>query len=240
MISVVIPFHNPGEFLSQALECVSLNRVDSMELILVDDGSEQPIEVPGARMLRQAQAAPSAARNAGARLASHSFLAFLDVDDLWEPGSLIHLLRVLQQNERADIAQGKMRQRLLSAVPGHYPRRYDALPHYGVNLGACLFRRSCWESMRGLDEGLRFGEDADFMIRAWHLGVEKVRLPELVLTYQFHGGNMTLQAPSDDKTLRHLLLRQAKRVRSGFPSRTQAGLGQYLGEEPPPLIGDVS
>src|SRR5882757_6376591 len=87
MFSVVIPTYNRPEMLRECLE--SLRREyqnERFEVIVVDDGSEPPVdlrEYAGAmklQMLRQANAGPAGARNAGAGRACGKYLVFLDDD----------------------------------------------------------------------------------------------------------------------------------------------------------------
>lgn len=239
MISVVIPFRNPGDFLLQAVENALSNGLPGIELILVDDASEQQFQVPQARTLSSPGLGPAGARNLGWRAARHPYVAFLDADDLWEQGALEALLKPLQENPQAGIAQGKMRHQVLTTVTVDPMKRYASFPHYGVNLGACLYRKELLERLEGLDESLRFGEDTDLLIRSWHLGVEKVRIPENVLIYRLHDANMTLEAPQLESMLKQLILRQARRTRAGFPSRTDPGLAEYVGGQAPPATGEA-
>jgi glycosyltransferase involved in cell wall biosynthesis len=67
----------------------------------VDDGSTPETEEetarlaaadPRVRVIRQANAGPGAARNAGLAQANAEWVAFLDDDDLWAPGALEELL----------------------------------------------------------------------------------------------------------------------------------------------------
>ncbi len=240
MISVVIPYHNPGDFLAQAVENVLNSGIEGLELILVDDASDQKFECQGVRTICSPGLGPAGARNLGWRAASQPYLAFLDADDLWEAGGLRCLLECLKQNPQASVAQGKMRHQVLQTVAKDPLRRHESLPHYGINLGACLYRKELLERLGGFDESLRFGEDTDLFIRCWHLGVNKVRIPETTLVYRLHSANMTLKAPQHQALMNQLILRQVRRARAGFPQRTEPGLADYLGcAEPPAAIGEA-
>ncbi len=88
--SVVIPTYNRPERLEQCLQ--SLTRLDyprdRFEVVVVDDGSKVPMstvidsfesQLP-VRLLRQQNAGPASARNAGAAAARGRYLAFTDDD----------------------------------------------------------------------------------------------------------------------------------------------------------------
>jgi glycosyltransferase involved in cell wall biosynthesis len=80
------------------------------ELILVDDGSTDgsldtvgDLADPRIRILRQANAGASAARNAGLAAARADWVAFLDADDLWLPDHLAELHRIREQHPDAGL-----------------------------------------------------------------------------------------------------------------------------------------
>ena len=100
-LSVVIPCHNDGKYLSETIESVlkQEHELSSIEVIVVDDHStdDQTLEVlerwrqeePEVRVLRNTgPGGPGGARNAGIAAASGEWIAFLDADDVWLPGSL--------------------------------------------------------------------------------------------------------------------------------------------------------
>jgi glycosyltransferase involved in cell wall biosynthesis len=100
-LSVVIPCHNDGKYLSEAIESVlsQEHRLRSFEVVVVDDHStdEETLEVlerwareDGAiRVLRNPGASgPATARNVGVDAATSDWVAFLDADDVWLPGGL--------------------------------------------------------------------------------------------------------------------------------------------------------
>ena len=94
-VSVVIPcFDAPGAL---ALTMAGLERQDwprdRLEVVIVDDGSEPPLELPeetslALRLVRRQgrDFSLAAARNAGARAAAGAVLVFLDADMIAEAG----------------------------------------------------------------------------------------------------------------------------------------------------------
>src|SRR5690242_6241896 len=95
-ISVVIPVHNRPIQIWKAVSSVLGQSMPVTEIIIVDDGSTQPIEraeLPDhsveLRILRHAEKSGApAARNTGIEAASGDWVAFLDSDDVWHPEKL--------------------------------------------------------------------------------------------------------------------------------------------------------
>lgn len=106
-ISIVIPTYSRPDRLAECLR--SLSRLDyprdRLEVIVVDDGGEQPLDTVVApfraglalTLVRQPNAGPAAARNTGAAHARGAYLAFTDDDCLPEPGWLTELAGALSR-----------------------------------------------------------------------------------------------------------------------------------------------
>jgi glycosyltransferase involved in cell wall biosynthesis len=97
-IAAVIPLYNKAEHVEAALISIAGQTEPPREIIVVDDGSTdggdslvEPMGIAGLRLIRQANAGPGAARNAGLAAASAPFVAFLDADDVWLPHHLAEL-----------------------------------------------------------------------------------------------------------------------------------------------------
>lgn len=94
LVSCVVPVFNGAPFLVDAVASIEAQTWRPIEIIIVDDGSTDGTpDVIGAmgtrvRALRQENAGPAAARNAGLRMARGEFVAFLDSDDEWLPHKL--------------------------------------------------------------------------------------------------------------------------------------------------------
>lgn len=113
LVSVVLPTYNRPEMVLEAVESVAAQGYPAVELIVVDDGSSNPIEevltefAPCElqwRCLRHTEnRGANAARNTGIRDANGEIVAFLDDDDRWKPGKLEAQVDALE-NEAVGLA----------------------------------------------------------------------------------------------------------------------------------------
>lgn len=95
-ISVVIPTHNRPLRTLRAIESVLGQSYPPIEVIVVDDASDVPLELPADLAGREivqvtrlsTNRGASGARQAGIEAASAELIAFLDSDDEWLPGKL--------------------------------------------------------------------------------------------------------------------------------------------------------
>lgn len=93
-ISVVIPVYNVSNYLFECLDSVVNQTYDTLEIVLVDDGSTDGSgEIcdhyasidPRITVLHQSNKGQAAARNAGIGISHGKWIAFLDSDDWIEP-----------------------------------------------------------------------------------------------------------------------------------------------------------
>jgi glycosyltransferase involved in cell wall biosynthesis len=111
-VSVVIPAYNAARFIGGAIESVLAQTYADYEVIVVDDGSrDQTADVVSGfgqrvRLIAQANAGASAARNRGVREAAGSWIAFLDSDDEWQPSHLEVLLARAASAPEAHLVYG--------------------------------------------------------------------------------------------------------------------------------------
>lgn len=114
LVSIVIPVHNAGRFISETLNSIGNQSYTDWELILVDDSSTD--DGPGimkewasrpeyngkVKILKSVGHQKAAgARNTGIREARGRFLTFLDADDLWLKDKLKLQLELMKEKDCA-------------------------------------------------------------------------------------------------------------------------------------------
>ena len=91
-VTAVMPAYHAAAFVGEAVASLLQQTVPPREVIVVDDGSPDDTaavaERAGARVIRQANGGPAAARNTGIRAAATEWIALLDADDLARPTRL--------------------------------------------------------------------------------------------------------------------------------------------------------
>ena len=114
LVSVVIPAYNAQATLDETLSSVRAQTHQTLEIIVVDDGSTDGTHALAERhaaadarirVLHQANAGVAAARNAGWQHSRAEFIAFVDADDLWAPTKIERqLLALIAGGPRAGLA----------------------------------------------------------------------------------------------------------------------------------------
>jgi glycosyltransferase involved in cell wall biosynthesis len=104
-IAVVIPTYNRAQLVGRAIDSALIQSAPPEQVLVVDDGSSDATarvcEAYGSQIeyVWQSNAGPSIARNAGIRLARHSWVAFLDSDDYWTPGHLERMKMAIRETD---------------------------------------------------------------------------------------------------------------------------------------------
>lgn len=107
MVSVVVPIYNVSEYLVDCLESIKNQRHHNLEVILIDDGSTDDSgticdtyasQDSRFRVIHQANAGLSAARNAGTAIASAPWLIYIDSDDIVSENYISDLLDAVISN----------------------------------------------------------------------------------------------------------------------------------------------
>ncbi|WP_200551196.1 glycosyltransferase [Kosakonia sp. LAM2021] len=105
-LSLVIAVYNGEKFLSAFFDSIKAQQLESLEMIVVNDGStDSSAEVIACyasefahfQVINQANQGVSAARNTGLAVARGDYLAFPDIDDVIYPGMYPRLLEMATQ-----------------------------------------------------------------------------------------------------------------------------------------------
>lgn len=199
--SIIVPtYRRPGPLATCLRSLAQLEPPpDPFEVIVVDDGGPGSLEEAvepyrrrlDVRVLRQAQAGPAAARNAGAAEARGELLVFTDDDVVCEPLWLTNLARTAVSS--SDAALGG---RTVNALPGNrYSRASQrivdlAYEHYGGAGGPRFFASNNlavpadgFQELGGFDPAFRTSEDREFCDRWVESGRPMAYVPDAVIRH---------------------------------------------------------
>jgi len=183
---VIIPVYNRVRLIAEALESVANQTCAPFRLVVVDDGStdgsaavvERWIQGrrPGfdLRLIRQANAGVSQARNAAAALLGDcELLAFLDSDDVWPVDYLARMTQVLAEDDsRVAASCDRVDHFMASGVRELVPARDFSGPiTRRIFRGECplpsttVVRAELFQKLNGFKASLRWAEDYDLFLR---------------------------------------------------------------------------
>ena len=109
LLSIIIPTHNRQDLLPRAVKSALDQTMGNLEVIVVDDGSEPPVDLPPdprVRLVRLAKSrGVSAARNIGTNEAKGRWVTYLDDDDQLLPEMVdISLKKIFEANVPRPVA----------------------------------------------------------------------------------------------------------------------------------------
>ncbi len=205
LISVVIVNYNYRRFLAQAIDSALAQTHPQVEVIVVDDGSNDGslalLESYGARIrwFEHQQLGVSAARNRGIAECGGAFVAFMDADDYWRPDKLA---KQLQQFDDARVGMvycglqyvDESGKPLSTNTEGRFGEVLVDLalmtaPGVPVGGSAAVVRRECFHRVGEFDRELSTSADWDMWRRlACHYLIRIV--PEPLACYRQHGAAM--------------------------------------------------
>jgi glycosyltransferase involved in cell wall biosynthesis len=202
-VSVLIAAYNAEQFLAEAIESALSQDCDfPVEVVVVDDGStDGTAEVlrsfgDAVRVVRQANAGPSSARNHGAQVARGEWLAFLDADDVWEPSKLRRQLELvgdattLVYSDRESFGDGTSHRWSDTLVLPEGDVFEQLVRANFITLSSVVIRRDTFHRLDGFNEELFAAEDWDLWLRHCSTGeVRVVRRP--LVRYRRHEGCLT-------------------------------------------------
>ena len=182
-VSIVIPTYNRSAKLTDAVESALQQDHRSLEIIVVDDASDDPESMDGSvddrvRLVRRAtNGGVAAAQNTGLKEARGDFVAFLHSDDQLLPGSISSRLDAISLHPRA-LGVEAPTVRLTAAGPRQAGPLLQTASFEKVlrreirnyHISGFLFRRPALQEVGGFEERLRSYEDFELLLRLRRLG----------------------------------------------------------------------
>ena len=191
-ISVILPCYNSHLHLQQTLDSLRAQTYRDFEIVLVDDGSNDPNTIAyldalpdDVRMIRQENLGLPGARNTAFRNARGTYVLPLDCDDWLEPTYLDRAIATLKSSPDKTVVYSHLN--VFGDVSGVLRKNYNFFEQLFLNqLPYCLLMpKSAWQEIGGYDETMRQGyEDWEFNIRLGIHGYFGVAIDEPLFHYR--------------------------------------------------------
>jgi glycosyltransferase involved in cell wall biosynthesis len=208
-VSVVIAAYD-SLWLDDALDSVRRQTLAGSEILVIDDGSRQPV-VPQRKddliLVRQPNAGPGGARNRGFALARGEFIALLDSDDRWLPGKLEAQVAFLDRHPACVLSSANWS--YVTAEGSRTAIRFDHTTRPGSTIAlerlffenciccsAVMLRREALRRTPGMAPHRRFGEDYGLWLRLAMLGSIGY-LDDVLVEKRLHPNSLVHQTARD-------------------------------------------
>lgn len=196
LVSVIVPVHNGERYVGAALDSIAAQSYAPLEVIVIDDGSTdrtdravlgRPIAV---RYVRQHQQGPAAARNRGLQVAGGEVVSFLDADDQWPEGRLVHHVELLISDPAIDLVIGPSRiVRWDEDSAGPVP--VLPVPIVQHQVGSATYRSPVFQRVGLFNPALSIGEDKEWFQRALDRDISICVTSEVALDYFVRNDSVT-------------------------------------------------
>ncbi len=246
-LSVLMPTYNGAPFLTAALDSIASQVVGGIECIAVDDGSRDStvaiLERYQDRIPLTIKVQPRTGNwvmntNRALALARGEYACFLHQDDIWRPGRLVALRRLIDQNPGVDLilgsadfidakgkALGPWRCPLRSGPPFLDPSEVTKklLVQNFVPIPAPIFKSAEARKYGGMDENLWYTADWDFWLKLAS-GVSALYYAPPLVGFRVHPHSQTMLRSSDPNEFRaqHRLVIERHLSRFPFPDQERA------------------
>lgn len=201
LISIIIPLYNQGALIEDTLSSIKNQRYENYEVIIVDDGSDDPDTIDkinnlitsGYTVLQKSNGGLSSARNYGIEKCNGELVVCLDSDDIIHPDFLLQLLTNIKKDPLNRISysngffwEGKNGFWFLRSA------NLSRLARKNSIYCSAMFYRDDWLAVGGYDEELNKGwEDWDFWVAILSLGGYAVKAREPLFGYRIREKSMS-------------------------------------------------
>jgi glycosyltransferase involved in cell wall biosynthesis len=196
LISVIVPCYNQGIYLKETIQSALASTYRPLEIIIIDDGStdDSPelarvleAQHPEVRVLNQANAGVTKARNMGIAKAQGEYILPLDGDDLISATYIEKGIAVLSMRPEVKVVYCQAEK---FSDSGRKPWKLkpfslQQLAKDNMIFVSALFRKADALEVGGFSEDMQLGrEDWEFWIKLLKNGGEVVQLPEVGFFYR--------------------------------------------------------
>jgi glycosyltransferase involved in cell wall biosynthesis len=220
LVSVIIPAYNAEIFIERTLDSVLSQTYENIEVIVIDDGSQDRTAEIVTRfqqqderviLLQQLNSGVAVARNLGIAKSKGEYIAPIDADDIWYPQKLEKQVKCLEsadefaglvycwseEIDENDVILDKCDSSFYLTIQSVEGSVYTALidSNFIGNASVPLIRRECFDKIGGYNSEFRAKngqgcEDWDIYLRIAERYQYRV-VPEFLVGYRQAAGSMS-------------------------------------------------
>jgi len=244
IISVVVPTYNHSQYLGKAIQSVLLQTYKYLELIIIDNYSEDNTEeIVNSFIDKRIKyfkyrnyGVIASSRNFGIMKSQGEYISFLDSDDVWYPNKLEIVLSIFYKEIDIDVVCNNEYLRKNDKIVkilnyGPYPTNsmYENLLFRGCCLSpsATTLKKQIAIKVGGFSERKDFvtAEDYDFWIRLAKNGARFFHINKVLGEYVVHGQNMISRPDEHFWNLLNVLKEHEKEIPNSWKNRYKKSYG---------------
>jgi len=220
LVSIVIPAFEADATIHAAVRSALEQTYPRVEIIVVDDGSMQPLAPllahygPGVRVIRQANGGVASARNAAVRATTADLVHFLDADDTLDPTCVDRKVDALRMVPDAEVCVSSYRsagENSFKSADSHAPPAFGDEFCPTRDLLTCCVRRYAFQTSTVLaarcllleagpmDERLLQGEDSHYWFQLARRDAKVVAIDRDLGTRSFVANSLTTQREENSR-----------------------------------------
>jgi len=206
LVSVVTATYNMGRYVAEAVDSVLGQTYPAVQAVVVDDGSTDDTADVLARyaddarvkIVRQANAGQTVAKNRGLAACDGVYVGFCDADNAWLPDKLAVQVPLLESRAEPVVVYGDVQ--FMDGegrdIPTPRPQRPSGritgrlLRDNFVPFNTCVLPRATLEEFGGFDESLSMAIDYDLWLRI-STRYEFVHVDRVLARYRTWSGQMS-------------------------------------------------
>lgn len=209
LVSVIICAYNAQAFLKHAIECVLSQDYPTVELLVVNDGSNDGTagiaqSFDRVRYLsHESNLGTPTARNTGIAAAAGEWVIFLDADDLWPDDRISKQIEFQRAHpeHRFSFTRERFFADESAGLPAWAQKPAFREDHVAYCPGGMIFHRSIFKIVGLFDPNLRNGDTTDWLFRAKDLGFTGGVLDEVLLFRRIHAANLSGKVAAEQASL---------------------------------------
>jgi len=241
LISVIVPVYNSEKFLCQCIESITNQTYKNLEIVLVDDGSQDNSSLicdkyakvdNRIKVIHKKNGGPSDARNTGIVSSSGEYITFVDSDDYILPEMIHTLLSLcLKYSVKLSMCE-QIRCTEDGDIPANIPSEIESTLYHGIDIQEFLFKndifyispcsklyhKSIFEEIR-YPSGIHLGEDRYIACKIYHAAQHIVKTTKKEYIYRINSNSIMHETFSIKQIQRvYAYEEQASFLRTHYPA----------------------